>query len=93
MSAFIYLEGGAVDSKDADIRCREGFRKLLESCGFRGRMPRLIACGGRNDGFHRFRIAQRTKDATDFVALWIDSEEPLPGLEAAWKHLQEHDHW
>lgn len=29
VSAFLYLEGGAVDSKDADIRSREGFRKLL----------------------------------------------------------------
>jgi hypothetical protein len=51
VSAYIYVEGGGAgaDSKDVDIRCREGFRKLLENCGFEGRMPRLVklvaACG------------------------------------------------
>ncbi len=40
MSATIFLEGGG-DSKELHIRCREGFRQLLEKCGFKGRMPRL----------------------------------------------------
>ena len=35
VSASIYLEGGG-DSKELHIRCREGFRKLLENCGFQG---------------------------------------------------------
>jgi hypothetical protein len=98
VSAHICIEGGATgsDSKDLDIRCREGFRKLLENCGFaisKKQMPRLVACGGRGAAFDRFKIAQRTKTAGDFVGLWIDSEEPLSNLEATWEHLRERDQW
>ena len=97
MSASVYIEGGGVgaDSKDANIRCREGFRKLLENCGFAAqkRMPRLIACGSRESAFEAFKRATHAKAPGDFVALWIDSEEPLADLEAAWGHLQGRDQW
>lgn len=95
MSAYVYVEGGGVgfDSKDLNIRCREGFRKLLENCGFAGRMPRLVASGGRTTAFDEFKTAHRTNAAGRFVALWIDSEEPLLDLEATWQHLQERDQW
>lgn len=97
MSAYLYIEGGGTgaDSKEADIRCREGFRNLLENCGFavQKRMPRLVACGGRDSAFDAFKIAQKTNAAGNFVALWVDSEEPLADLEAAWKHLQARDQW
>ena len=97
MSAYLYIEGGGtgVDSKEADIRCREGFRKLLENCGFSAqkRMPRLVACGGRDAAYDAFTIAQKTNAAGNFVVLWVDSEEPLADLEAAWKHLLARDQW
>jgi hypothetical protein len=96
VNAVIYIEGGAVgpNSKDVDIRCREGFRKLLENCGFstQMRMPRLVPCGGRNSAFEKFRSAHANA-AGKFVALWIDSEEPMRDIEAAWQHLLEHDQW
>ncbi len=95
MSAYIYIEGGGTgeQSKDVDIRCREGFRKLLENCRFQGRMPRLVACGGRGAGLDAFTTALKTKPAAGFVALWIDSEEPLADLEAARDHLRACDQW
>ena len=97
MSAYLYIEGGGTgaDSKEVDIRCREGFRKLLENCGFAAqkRMPRLFACGGRDSAFDAFKIAQKTNAAGNFVALWVDSEEPLADLESAWEHLRARDHW
>ena len=71
----IYLEGGGDDSL-VRIRCREGFRKLLAKCGFAGRMPRLVACGGRGAAFDRFKTAHET--AGEYVALLIDSEDPCP---------------
>jgi hypothetical protein len=81
------LRAGALarTRKEADIRCREGFRKLLENCGFAAqkRMPRLVACGGRDAAYDAFKIAQKTNVAGNFVALWVDSEEPLADLEAA----------
>ena len=50
VSSTIYLEGGG-DSRDLLIRCQKGFRKLLERCGYAGRMPKLVACGGRGAAF------------------------------------------
>jgi hypothetical protein len=95
VSATIYLEGGASgpDSKDLQIRCREGFRKLLEKCDYKGRMPHLVACGSRDSAFDDFKIALAEKRASDYVAMWIDSEDPLTDLEATWLHLNGRDKW
>lgn len=92
MSASIYLEGGG-DSKELHIRCREGFRKLLENCGFQGRLPRLTACGGRAATFGDFQTGHASTGDSDYVAMLIDSEEPLDDLEATWRHLHHRDGW
>ncbi len=91
VSAILYLEGGG-DSKELHARCREGFRRLLEGCGFQGRMPRLVAGGGRDAVFGDFICAHTGKKA-DFVAMWIDSEDFPADLEAAWAHLKARDGW
>ena len=90
MSAVLYLEGGGSgpNSKELDIRCREGFRRLLENCGFNGRMPRLFACGGRAEVFDTFSIAQTNKRAGEYIGMWIDSEEAMADINSAWNHLQ-----
>jgi hypothetical protein len=95
VSATLYLEGGAsgADSKDLQIRCREGFRKLLENCDYKGRMPRLFACGSRDAAFDDFKIAHGGRGVGDYVAMWIDSEDPLTDLEATWDHLTRRDSW
>jgi len=92
VSASIYLEGGG-ESKELHIRCREGFRKLLEKCGYQGRLPRLTACGGRADTFEDFQTGHATKRDSDYVAMLIDSEEPLENLDATWRHLKHYDGW
>ena len=92
MSAFLYVEGGGsgANSKELDIRCREGFRKLVEKWGFKQqqRMPRLFACGGRAAVFDDFVTAHASNRSGAFVAMWLDSEEPVADIEAAWKHLE-----
>lgn len=90
MSATLFLEGGGSgpDSKGLQARCREGFRTLLEKCDFRGRMPRLVACGGRTSAFDDFKTAHRNKAPGGYVAMLIDSEDPLADLEATWAHLR-----
>jgi len=88
----VYLEGGG-DSKELHTRCREGFRKLLEKCGYRGNMPRLVACGGRGAALEDFRSAHGNRTPEDFIALMIDSEDPLGDLEATWDHLMNRDGW
>jgi hypothetical protein len=88
----IYLEGGG-DSSQLKIRCREGFRKLLAKCGFAGRMPSLVACGGRNAAFGRFETAHEIALDGEYVALLIDSEDPMVDIEAAWAHPKARDGW
>ena len=92
MSTFLYVEGGGsgANSKELDIRCREGFRKLVEKCGFeqQRRMPRLFACGGRAAVFDDFVTAHASNRTGAFVAMWLDSEEPVADIEDAWKHLE-----
>src|SRR2546428_13870714 len=71
LSRMLFLEGGGSgpDSKSLQARCREGFRTLLENCGFTGRMPRLAACGGRASAFDDFKTAHKNKAAGDYVAM------------------------
>jgi hypothetical protein len=95
VSAALFLEGAAIgaDSKELKIRCREGFRKLLEKSGYEKRMPRLYACGSREATFDDFKTGLAGKTAGDYVAMWIDSEDPLTNLEATWEHLRRRDKW
>lgn len=91
-SCVIYLEGGG-DGKDLHVRCREAFRRLLEHMGFQGRMPRLVACGGRGQAFKDFCTALRRQRYTGWTAMWLDSEEPMVNLEDTWVHLAASDGW
>ncbi|MCO6457350.1 MAG: DUF4276 family protein [Pirellulaceae bacterium] len=92
MSAKIYIEGGG-DSKELHTRCREGFRRLFEKCGFDGRMPRLVACGGRGATFDDFSTAHANAMAGDYVAMLVDSEDPVVDIERTWEHLKQRDSW
>jgi len=87
----IYIEGGG-DSNQLRSLCRKGFRKLIENCGFTGYMPRLVACGGRDSAFDDFKIAHVNKSNSDYVAMLIDSEDPLKYSDA-WEHLKIRDGW
>ncbi|MFO1487353.1 MAG: DUF4276 family protein [Verrucomicrobiota bacterium] len=93
MSAHIYIEGA--DSKQDQIRCREGFRRLLEKMGFAAqkRMPRLSACGGRDSAFDDFKTALTAAPVGHFVAMLIDSEDTVADLEKTWAHLKVRDNW
>jgi len=91
VSARIYIEGG--ESKEDQIRCREGFCKLLGKAGFAKRMPRLSACGGRNSAFDDFKTAHASPKTGDYVALLVDSEDPVKDIEKTWSHLFARDGW
>ena len=94
MSAYVYLEGGAsgpnsdgTSSKYLTIRCQRTFHTLLDRMGFKKRKPRLVACGGRGRVYDRFCTAHDLVGAGGYVAIWIDSVEPMADIEASWKHL------
>lgn len=90
--AKIFLEGGG-DGKDLRSRCREGFRRLLERCGFGGRMPSLVASGGRGSAFRDFLTAHRHAALGEFIAMLVDSEGPVADPALPWAHLLERDGW
>jgi hypothetical protein len=50
-------------------------------------MPRLFASGGRDAVFEDFSNAHSHKREGEYIAMWIDSEEPLADVEDAWEHL------
>jgi hypothetical protein len=93
VSAHLYIEGG--ESKEDQIRCREGFRKLIGKLGFAAgkKMPRLSACGGRNAAFDDFKTAHGSSKEGDFIAMLIDSEDPVADGEKTWEHLKTRDNW
>lgn len=92
MKVKIYIEGGG-NSKDLNIRCREGFQKLLERSGFQKRMPSLSACGSRESAYEDFKTANALSHANKLVFLLVDSEDPMDDIEQAWKHLKGRDKW
>ena len=91
MSAHIYIEGG--ESKEDQIRCRAGFRKLIEKAGFSEGKPRLSACGGRGSAFDDFKTAHAGRKAGDYIAMLVDSEDPVADIENTWAHLKGRDNW
>jgi hypothetical protein len=64
---------------------------LLEKAGFKGRMPRLSACGGRTSVFDDFETAFTRQKAGDYIAMLVDSEDPVKDLEKTWDHLKQRD--
>ena len=91
MRAYIYIEGGG-DSKELHVLCRQGFRQLLERCGFSGRMPRLVACGSRSAAYTDFKTAHES-NKVEYVAMLIDSEQPVSNPDETWDHLRNYDRW
>ena len=87
----IFIEGGG-KGKDAGSQCRKGFRELLERCGFKGRMPKLVACGSRNEAYNRFESALKASGG-DIVMLLVDSEDTVADINRTWEHLRQRDKW
>lgn len=93
MSAHLYIEGA--ESKEDQVRCREAFRTLIGKLGFAAgkRMPRLTACGGRNSALDDFTTAHAQSKQGDYIAMLVDSEDPVSDLEKTWDHLKKRDNW
>ncbi|MHB1156605.1 MAG: DUF4276 family protein [Phycisphaerales bacterium] len=92
MSVRIYIEGGG-DSKEQGIRLQRAFTKLFERMDFQGRMPSPRWGGGRDQTFDKFKTAHQVYNAQNFVAMLLDSEDPVSDIEATWEHLKKRDNW
>ncbi len=88
----IYVEGGG-DGKDLQSECRRGFREFLEKAGLKGKMPAIIACGGRYSAYKGYCTAISQREA---AMLLVDSEAPVarehqtgePDAWQPWRHLK-----
>lgn len=50
-------------------------------------MPRIFACGGRRQTFDAFMTAHVHARKGDFVAMLVDSEDPMEDVGRPWEHL------
>ena len=91
MRVRIFIEGGG-SANELKRRCRESFRKLLERSGCAGPGLKLVACGPRDSVFRNFQTAHSTvTSSTEFVAMLLDSEDPVDDIERTWAHLCRRD--
>ena len=90
MKVTLYVEGGG-ESRSLLIKCREGFRKLLEKAGFADKLPAIRACGGRQNAYDDFQTALQNSAAHEYPMLLVDSEAPVS--QEGWAHLANRDGW
>lgn len=69
----LFVEGGG-DAASLKSACREGFSSFLEKAGLKRYMPRIVACGSREDAFDSFCTAFANGEP---ALLLVDSEAPV----------------
>lgn len=92
MNLKVYVEGGG-DTNALRTRCREGFSEFFRKAGLEGRMPRIVASGGRQQAFDDFCTALKKAGANDFIVLLVDAEAPVVTKNGPWNHLHDRDAW
>lgn len=56
-------------------------------------MPILHVSGSRNSAYDNFRNDHANAAPADYVALLVDSEDPVADIDATWNHLRQRDGW
>lgn len=91
-SVKLLVEGGGNDNHALKTQCRKAFSTLLERAGFKGRLPRIVACGSRQAAYDSFCAMLNDNDGT--TVLLVDAEAPVIG-QSPWEHVakREGDRW
>ena len=94
MSVRLYVEGGGDHNKALQTLCRRGFSEFIRKSGLGGRMPRVIACGGRQQAFESFRTAHDDGGMTSLPVLLVDGESAVNAANP-WEHVRHRigDEW
>jgi len=87
----VYVEGGG-DSNIMRTKCRKGFTEFFLKAGLSGRMPRIVACGSRNQAYEDFCTAVHV-GKEEIPVLLVDSEGPTLPSKSPWQHLHSRDGW
>lgn len=90
MKVTVYVEGGG-DKRELKSKCRQGFSSFFGKAGLHGRLPKVVACGGRDQAYDRFCTAI-AHQPDDFSVLLVDSEGPVVAAQP-WVHLRQRDGW
>ena len=53
----------------------------------------MVACGSRTNAFDDFQTACRSAGAEQYIAMLIDSEDPMSDIEQPWAHLDVRNGW
>ena len=72
MKTTIYIEGGG-KTKQLHSELRHGFKTLFEKAGFSDKLPKVVACGSRNDAFGDFKTAFKKKKEDDLETTSLES--------------------
>jgi hypothetical protein len=87
----IFVEGGG-DAKTTLTRCRQGFADYCAKLVPPKHRPSIVACGGRQQAFDRFKTATLNCRAGEMFVLLVDSEGPVTANTAI-EHLHTRDGW
>jgi len=90
----IYVEGGGNDNSRLCAELRRGFHSLFIKAGFDGKLPSVIASGGRAEAFHDFAIAIKKVKKDEVILLLVDSEDAIT-TSTKWEHVKNRtgDNW
>lgn len=95
MVATIYVEGAAQNSYGARTLCRRSFRTFFAKTDLKGKLPRIIPCGGRKRTYDAFVTALRNPAPDGLPLLLVDSETAVQKGKSVWEHLSARpgDNW
>ena len=89
VSVSLYVEDGG-STRGQQTNLRRAFIQFIDKAGLAGNMPKIAACGSRDEAYKDFRTAH--KSSTTTALLLVDSEGPVTA-ESPWRHLESRDGW
>ena len=87
MTVKVYVEGGGDRNKALHTQCRRGFSEFFRKAGLEGRMPRVVASGGRRQAYDSFQSAHAKAEPGNLPILLVDSEAPVVENDP-WEHVK-----
>jgi hypothetical protein len=88
----VFVEGGGPHGKTR-TECRKAFHTFLRRfLGEDAQMPRVSACGSRNEAYGDF-CRSLNHDSDTLAILLVDSEEPVAAGKTSCAHLLDRDGW
>ena len=92
MKMQLYVEGGG-DRNFLNTQCRKAFQAFLGKAGLEGGLPRVFACGSRQQAYKDFCHTLDTAHNGEFIVLLVDSESSVAEGAEPWLHLKNRDNW